>query len=133
MKNISVENRIKFAIIEGYSITINNIMAEISSEEKSIIEHPDIGTVLDGGKRFFADECKRMLAEIVTDYYSADNLDKIKEYQLVLRSRLDGEYNYENTPMSDRTTKQISKNWATHSVMRKLDYMVKMCNDGIGK
>lgn len=133
MKTISVEDKIKFAIIEGYSITINNIMAEISSEEKSIIKHPDIGTVLDGGKRFFADECKRMLAEIVTDYYSADNLDKIKEYRLVLRSRLDDEYNYENIPMSNRTTEQISKNWATHSVMRRLDYMIKMCNDGIDK
>lgn len=128
---MNIKNKMKFTIIEGYNIVINNIMAEISSEEKSIIEHPDIGTVLDGGKRFFADECKKMLAEIVTDYYSANNLDKIKEYQSVLRSRLDNEYNYEDTPLSERTTEQISKNWATHSVIRKLDYMEKMCNNSI--
>ena len=130
---MNIKNKMKLTIIEEYNIVINNIMAEISSEEKSIIRHPDIGTVLDGSKRFFADECKKMLAEIVTDYYSVDTLDKIKEYQSVLRSRLDNEYNYEDTPLSERTTEQISKNWATHSVIRKLDYMEKMCNNSISQ
>lgn len=129
---MDIDNKMKFIIIEGYNALINNIMAEISSEERIIIERPNIGTVRDGGKRFFADECKRMLVEIISDYYSTDNLDKVKKYQLVLRSRLDNEYNLENIPMSDRTTEQISKNWATHSVIRKLNYMEKMCNNSIG-
>lgn len=105
-------------IIAEYSNLINNIVSEFSCDERTIIERPNIGTVLDGCKRFHADECKKMLAELVTEYYSAKNTNKITEYKLILKSRLENEYNYEN---GNRTTETIAKNWAVQSVIRKLE------------
>ena len=63
-----------------------------------------------------------MLAELVTEYYSAKNTNKITEYRLILKSRLENEYNYEN---GNRTTETIAKNWAVQSIIRKLEYAEK--------
>ena len=109
-------------IITEYSNLISNIVSEFSCEERAIIERPNIGTVLDGCKRFYADECKKMLAELVTEYYSVENTNKITEYKLILKSRLENEYNYEN---GNRTTEIIAKNWAVQSIIRKLEYAEK--------
>ena len=50
-------NKYRCNIINGYKRLFDQIIADFSSEERIIIEHPDIGTVRDGGKRFYADEC----------------------------------------------------------------------------
>ena len=111
-----------FNIIDEYRDLFGNIIAEFSCEERTIIERPNIGTVLDGCKRFYADECKKMLAELVTEYYSVENTNKITEYKLILKSRLENEYNYES---GNRTTEIIAKNWAVQSIIRKLEYAEK--------
>lgn len=114
----------KYDIINKYKMLINNIVYDFSSEERCIIKDPDLGTVKDGCKRFYSDECKRMLAELVTKYYSAENLDKIIEYKSILKTRLENEYNYEN----ERTTEKIAKNWAVQSVIRELERIQKLCD-----
>ena len=116
---IDIDNKGRCNIIDGYKRLFDQIIADFSSEERIIIEHPDIGTVRDGGKRFYADECKRMLAELVTKYYSTENIDKLAEYKSLLNLRLENEYNCEN----EKTTERIAKNWAVHSVIRDLEYI----------
>ena len=115
----NIDNKGRCNIIDGYKKLFNQIIADFSSEERIIIEHPDIGTVRDGGKRFYADECKRMLAELATKYYSTENMNKLTEYKSVLKLRLENEYNYEN----EKTTERIAKNWAVHSVIRDLEFI----------
>ena len=117
MEVIDIDNKDRCNIINGYKRLFDQIITDFSSEERIIIKHPNIGTVRDGGKRFYADECKRMLAELATKYYSTENMDKLTEYKSVLKLRLENEYNYEN----EKTTERIAKNWAVHSVMRDLE------------
>ena len=102
---IDMDNKGRCNIIDGYKRLFDKIIADFSSEERIIIEHPGIGTVRDGGKRFYADECKRMLSELATKYYSTESVDKLTEYKSVLKLRLENEYNYENEKQPKRFLK----------------------------
>lgn len=118
MQDASSTNSIR--IVEEYSKLLMDIVSEFSSQERSIIESPNIGTVKDGCKKFYADECKRMLVELLNEYYSTEDTRKLLEYKQVLKSRLEGEYNYTK---GIRSTEKIAKNWAVHSIIDKLECM----------
>lgn len=112
-----MENITQLNIIEAYEMLRFLIEFEFLNEEKCIIRHPELGTVKSGGKKYYADECRRMLAELSTKYYSTESLDKILEYKGVLKSRLLNDYSY----ATGKTDEKVSKKWAVQSVLSDIE------------
>lgn len=128
-EEIDMDNTIKYRIkiIETYRHLIDSVMANMSSEERAIIERPNIGTVRDGGKGFYANECRKLLSTLLDKYYSTDNLDKWNEFRELLKTRLENELNYEYE--EKHTTEIISRNWATNGFIKYMRYAESIVND----
>lgn len=114
-------DKIKIEIISEYMYLINNIMAELTCNEETIIKYADLGTVKDGCKKIYSDECKKIISEILSNYYSVDNTDSIIKYKNILVSRLENEYNYK----VDKTTEKIAKSWATQMVINRINSFIR--------
>lgn len=113
-------DKIKIEIISEYMYLINNIMAELTCNEETIIKYTDLGTVRDGCKKIYSDECKKIISEILSNYYSVDDTNALIEYKTILISRLENEYNYK----IDKTTEKIAKSWATQMVITRINSFV---------
>lgn len=124
-----MDNTIKYRIkiIETYRHLIDFVMADMSSEERAIIKCPNIGTVRDGGKGFYANECRKLLSTLLDKYYSTDNLDKWNEYKLLLQERLKTELNYDIE--GQYTTEIIMRNWSVKSFLKHMRYAETIVND----
>lgn len=117
----------KIKIIEAYRHLLDSVMANMSSEERTIIESPNLGTVRDGGKTFFADECRKLISVLLSEYYSTDSLNKWNEYKLLLQKRLETELNYEIE--ENHTTEIIARNWAVNGFLKYMSYAETIVND----
>ncbi len=117
-------NKFRFKIIGAYNNLIEKITTEMAHEEHIIIEKPDMGTVRDGGKGYFCEELRKLLAKLVTEYYSTENLDKWNEFKWMLQGRLQDELDHEKPGCN--TTEIIAKGWAVNSVLKSIDYIEKM-------
>jgi hypothetical protein len=109
-------------ISELYINFVRCIMYEIFINEKTIIECPHIGTVKDGGKRYYTNQLKSLLNDFLKDYYVMNNLSKWNGYNRLLKDKISTELNYESDE-DKRTTEIISKNLATNSFVKTMDRM----------
>lgn len=117
-------NEFRFKIISAYSNLINRISCEIASEEQIIIESPTLGTVRDGGKGYCCEELRKLLAKLVAEYYSTENLDRWNEFKWMLQGRLQDELDHKKPGCN--TTEIIAKGWAVNSILKSIDYIEKM-------
>lgn len=117
-------NEFRFKIIGAYNNLIDRITAEMACEEQTIIENPDMGTVRDGGKGYFCEELRKLLAKLVTEYYSTENLNKWKEFKWMLQDRLSDELDYKKPGRN--TTEIIAKGWAVNSVLKSIDHIERI-------
>lgn len=53
---------------------LDGITWGLSSTENYILDHPDAESVKDGSKRIYADEVRRLLVELLTDYYPLEGI-----------------------------------------------------------
>lgn len=113
-----MEKEKSLRLVKEYEKLVQGILREFVSEETSNIENPELGTVKDGCKKFYANECRKMLVELLSDYYSVENASKIIEYKKVLKNRVMDDYNYEK---HGHTTELIAKNWAVMHVLTMLE------------
>lgn len=101
----------RIAIVSMYNNFVKWVMFHMSDTEETIIELPDLGTVVDGGKAYYSAELRYLISMLLTEYYSTENLNKWDEFKLLLTSKLENELDYNRDGY--RTTSIISKNWAT--------------------
>lgn len=107
------------SIINAYRNLVSNTMADMSSIERTIIESPNIGTVRDGSKAIYANECRQLIALLLNEYYFIENLDKWNEFKELLKYRIENELNYDKKGV---TTERVSKNWATNAVLKNMNH-----------
>ena len=88
---------------------LDGITWGLSSTEQYITVNPDAESVKDGSKRLYADEVRRLLVELLTDYYPLEGISKLKEYREVLHARVE-EYR------KDDSLESTQKRYATQFV-----------------
>ena len=63
---------------------ISYIAAALLREEKDTRDYPDMDIVKKFSKKDYTDELRKIFAEMITDYYSTENYDKLKECREVV-------------------------------------------------
>ena len=116
------------ANVNAYRDVVYQTMQEITSEERSIIDHPDIGTVRDGGKACYAHHLRALICDLLSDYYCVNDSDMWSGFKSRLESTLETELNPETRANNVET---ITKSWAYNSVLRTVniaqqEYAIRM-------
>lgn len=61
-------------VLKYMKLYTDGITWGLSSTENYILDHPDAESVKDGSKRIYADEIRRLLVELLTDYYPLEGI-----------------------------------------------------------
>lgn len=61
-------------VFKYMKLYLDGITWGLSSTENYILDHPDAESVKDGSKRIYADEIRRLLVELLTDYYPLEGI-----------------------------------------------------------
>ena len=61
-------------VFKYMKLYLDGITWGLSSTENYIINFPDNESVKDGSKRIYADEVRRLLVELLTDYYPLEGI-----------------------------------------------------------
>ena len=115
--------KIKVNFMERQRAFIENTLNKIFVTEKIIVTKPYLGTVRDGGKGFYADELRKILAEFVGKYYAMENpgiMDGFAEFIGKEKEMYSG----------GNSTEDISRMWAVNRIFRELAVWGLVREDG---
>lgn len=131
----------KFRIIDDYEKIISYIASALLREEKDTKDNLDADIIKKFSKKDYTDELRKIFTEMITDYYSTESYDKLKEYRDVLNARLEGEYKLTEFPVARRSepawgaaicaplcnpSEKVAKNWATILVADHIDKVLRV-------
>ena len=102
----------------AYRGVIDHLTSEMTCTEKGIIKDPNLGTVQDGVKAYYAKHLRILASKLLTSYYSVKDMTKWNEFKQYIKNTIDKENNVRSHRPKAET---VAKIWAHNHVLHSME------------